>query len=222
MALVLTVVKVAKKADAIVARIGLNPAMTGDSLGRFPGALSYMVMRSIAGSILHSVGHGNAQNSCRNPNTPAGGPHITTNGPIPPKSDGAGSMSMGSVNVNSNQSTTSQQSQNTQFGAQQSSVSEHVSGNSGGSNAYDTRRTSVPLGTCIAPGHIRPTVQTNPPGAPETNPANGSETEHGTAERPSAAPAESRFAPRHRRNRPTVSNLAQQNGGQARTGKQPG
>ena len=212
MVLVLTVVKVAKKADAIVARIGLNPAMTGDSLGRFPGALSYMVMRSIAGNILHSAGHGNTQSSRGNPNSPAGGPHITPNGPTPPKSDGAGSVSMGSVNVNSNQSAT----------AQQSNVNECASENSGGSNAYDMRRTSVPLGTCRAPGHIRPTVQTNPPGTPGTNPANGSETEHGTAERPSAAPAESRVVPRHRRNRPTDSNLAGQTGKQARTGKQPG
>ena len=35
--LVLTIVKVARKADAIITRIGLNPAITGDSLGRgFP------------------------------------------------------------------------------------------------------------------------------------------------------------------------------------------
>ena len=184
MVLVLTVVKVAKKADAIVARIGLNPAMTGDSLGRFPGALSYMVMRSIAGSILHSAGRGNTQSSRRNPNTPAGGPHITPNGPTPPKSDGAGSRSMGSVNVNNNQSTTAQQSQNTQFGAQQSRVNEYVSGNSGGNNAYDARRTSVPLGTRRAPGHTRPTVQTNPPGTQGTNPG---EAKHGTAGMPAAS-----------------------------------
>ena len=185
MVLVLTVVKVAKKADAIVARIGLNPAMTGDSLGRFPGALSYMVMRSIAGNILHSAGRGNAQSSRRNPNTPAGGPHITPNGPTPPKSDSAGKRSMGSVNVNSNQSATAQQSQNTQFGAQQSSVNEYVSGNGG--NAYDPRRTSVPLGTRRAPSHTRPTVQTNPLGTQGTNPTNGSEAKHGTAGMPAAS-----------------------------------
>lgn len=40
--LVLTIVKVARKADAIITRIGLNPAITGDSLGRgFPGTLTY-------------------------------------------------------------------------------------------------------------------------------------------------------------------------------------
>mgnify|MGYP000896457488 CR=1 FL=1 len=54
--LVLTIVKVARKADAIITRIGLNPAITGDSLGRgFPGTLTYMVMRSATShiSVLH-------------------------------------------------------------------------------------------------------------------------------------------------------------------------
>lgn len=50
--LVLTIVKVARKADAIITRIGLNPAITGDSLGRgFPGTLTYMVMRSATSHI---------------------------------------------------------------------------------------------------------------------------------------------------------------------------
>lgn len=50
--LVLTIVKVARKADAIITRIGLNPAITGDSLGRgFPGTLTYLVMRSATSHI---------------------------------------------------------------------------------------------------------------------------------------------------------------------------
>lgn len=50
--LALTIVKVARKADAIITRIGLNPAITGDSLGRgFPGTLTYMVMRSATSHI---------------------------------------------------------------------------------------------------------------------------------------------------------------------------
>lgn len=56
-ALILTLVKVARKADAIITRIGLNPAITGDSLGRpLPGALTYMVVRSAASHITKSVG----------------------------------------------------------------------------------------------------------------------------------------------------------------------
>ena len=47
MVLIVAVVKAAKRADGIVSRIGLNPAMTGDSLGRtFPGVLTYMVTRT--------------------------------------------------------------------------------------------------------------------------------------------------------------------------------
>lgn len=55
--LILTLVKVARKADAIITRIGLNPAITGDSLGRpLPGALTYMAVRSAASHITKSVG----------------------------------------------------------------------------------------------------------------------------------------------------------------------
>lgn len=51
--LVLTIVKVARKAEAIITRIGLNPAITGDSLGRgFPGTLTYLVMRSATSHIM--------------------------------------------------------------------------------------------------------------------------------------------------------------------------
>ena len=55
--MVLTVVKVAKKIDAIITRIGLNPAITGDSLGRsFPGMLTYTVARTVASRVVQTVG----------------------------------------------------------------------------------------------------------------------------------------------------------------------
>ena len=55
--LILTIVKVARKADAIITRIGLNPAITGDSLSRgLPGALTYMVMRSATSRITKTLG----------------------------------------------------------------------------------------------------------------------------------------------------------------------
>ena len=64
MVLVLTVVKVAKKIDGIITRIGLNPAITGDSLGRtFPGALTYMVARSAVSNIVRTAGKNFAQGS---------------------------------------------------------------------------------------------------------------------------------------------------------------
>ena len=77
MVLVVTIVKVAKKADSILARIGLNPAMTGDSLGRgFPGAMTMMVVRSMVSNAAHTIGrNGGSQRSGSGnpkPNAPTG------------------------------------------------------------------------------------------------------------------------------------------------------
>lgn len=59
--MVLTVVKVAKKIDAIITRIGLNPAITGDSLGRsFPGVLTYTVARTVASRVVQTAGKNTA------------------------------------------------------------------------------------------------------------------------------------------------------------------
>lgn len=59
--MVLTVVKVAKKSDAIITRIGLNPAISGDSLGRsFPGVLTYTVARTMASRVVQTAGKNTA------------------------------------------------------------------------------------------------------------------------------------------------------------------
>ena len=55
--MVLTVVKVAKKIDAIITRIGLNPAITGDSLGR---VLTYTVARTVASRVVQTAGKNTA------------------------------------------------------------------------------------------------------------------------------------------------------------------
>ena len=65
--LVVGIVRMAKKMDGIILRIGMNPALTGDPLGtHFPGALTAMTLRSIASIVTHtaakntpSAGHGN-------------------------------------------------------------------------------------------------------------------------------------------------------------------
>ena len=74
--LILTIVKVARKADAIVTRIGLNPLSPAtlweeDS----PGTLTYMVVRSAASQITKAVGKsaGNGGKGAA-PNAPSGGP----------------------------------------------------------------------------------------------------------------------------------------------------
>ncbi len=53
--LVIALARVARKIDGIIARIGLNPAITGDGLGRgFPGMMALMVGKSIASNIISS------------------------------------------------------------------------------------------------------------------------------------------------------------------------
>ena len=190
MVLVLTVVKVAKKADSIVARIGLNPAMTGDSLGRLPGALTYMVVRSLAGSVLHSAGRGSAQNSRRNPGAVAPGSGTIPPGPNLPRPDSAGGRSMGNVNMSNTQSSAAQQSQNVQTGAQQTSVNENFSANAADSrwsNPFTgAHKSAVPLGTRRAPSHIRPAAQQSPVGKAD-KPTQGKTATHGTAGTPAAS-----------------------------------
>lgn len=74
--LVVGIVRMAKKMDGIILRIGMNPALTGDPLGtHFPGALTAMTLRSIASIVTYTAAK----------NTPSAG-HGNTSGP-PPKGD---------------------------------------------------------------------------------------------------------------------------------------
>lgn len=57
MILVVAIARVARKIDSIIARIGLNPAITGEGLGRgLPGMLSFMVIKSMASNIGKAAG----------------------------------------------------------------------------------------------------------------------------------------------------------------------
>ena len=74
--LVVGIVRMAKKMDGIILRIGMNPALTGDPLGmHFPGALTAMTLRSIASIVTHTAAK----------NTPSAG-RSNTSGP-PPQGD---------------------------------------------------------------------------------------------------------------------------------------
>lgn len=56
MVLIITIVKVAKKADEIITRIGLNPAITGDRGKGVGSVLAYTVLRSAASKVVKSIG----------------------------------------------------------------------------------------------------------------------------------------------------------------------
>lgn len=191
MVLVITIVKVAKKADSILARIGLNPAMTGDPLGRgFPGAMTMMVVRSMVSSAAHTIG--------RNGHQPrSGSGNSKPNAPTGPRSGGAGSTSNVNAPSHANgyhHSTSAQQnSANPAFNqesisaqtvaAQTDTVQSATEKMAGafpqaapagtGKRPNSTRKTAVPPGTRRAPGHVAalknhaaPTAGKTAPGAP--------------------------------------------------------
>ena len=172
MVLVITIVKVAKKADSILARIGLNPAMTGDPLGRgFPGAMTMMVVRSLVSNAAHTIGRNSGQ-----PRSGSGNPK--PNAPTGPRSGGAGSASNVNAPSHANgyhHSTSAQQnSANPAFNqesisaqtvaAQTDTVQSAAEKMAGafpqaapagtGKQPNSTRKTAVPPGTRRAPGHV--------------------------------------------------------------------
>lgn len=172
MVLVVTIVKVAKKADSILARIGLNPAMTGDPLGRgFPGAMTMMVVRSMVSNAAHTLG--------RNGNQPrSGSGNSKPNAPTGPRSGGSGSTSNVNAPSHANgyhHSTSAQQnSANPAFNqesisaqtvaAQTDTVQSAAEKMAGafpqaapagtGKQPNSTRKTAAPPGTRRAPGHV--------------------------------------------------------------------
>ena len=205
MVLVVTIVKVAKKADSILARIGLNPAMTGDPLGRgFPGAMTMMVVRSLVSNAAHTLG--------RNGNQPrSGSGNSKPNAPTGPRSGGAGSTSNVNAPSHANgyhHSTSAQQnSANPAFNqesisaqtvaAQTDTVQSAAEKMAGafpqaapagiGKQPNSTRKTAVPPGTRRAPGHMAapknhaaPTAAKTSPGAPY-HPAGASQPVMGSA-----------------------------------------
>lgn len=191
MVLVVTIVKVAKKADSILARIGLNPAMTGDPLGRgFPGAMTMMVIRSLVSNAAHTIGRNSGQQR-------SGSGNPKPNAPTGPRSGGAGSASNVNAPSHANgyhHSTSAQQnSANPAFNqesisaqtvaAQTDTVQSAAEKMAGafpqaapagtGKQPNSTRKTAVPPGTRRAPGHVAapknhaaPTAAKTSPGAP--------------------------------------------------------
>ena len=167
MVLVVTIVKVAKKADSILARIGLNPAMTGDPLDRgFPGAMTMMVVRSMVSNAAHTIG--------RNGNQPrSGSGNSKPNAPTGPRTGGAGSTSnvnapshangyhhstsaqQNSANPAFNQESASVQADTVQTAAEKMTGAFPQAAPAGtGKQPNSTRKTAVPPGTRRAPGHV--------------------------------------------------------------------
>ena len=193
MVLVFGIVKVAKKIDAIITRIGLNPAITGDGLGRgLPGMLTYAVLRTVTQNMVKSVGKsagGGAHDAASKPpsgggpngprsGAPSGGVHFTDAGA------GAGQQASAQADGRS-QSASAQGGATTQGGGQQSSAQQQTTTGTtvGGSvqqeqhsTAYQqnaSRQSAVPPGTRRAASHIRGTAGTAKPAAGQSDRATG-------------------------------------------------
>ena len=188
MVLVVTIVKVAKKADSILARIDLNPAMTGDPLGRgFPGAMTMMVVRSLVSNAAHTIGRNGGQQRSGSgnpkPNTPTGprtgGAGSTSNVNAPSHANGyhhSTSAQQNSANPAFNQESISAQTVAAQTDAVQSAA-EKMAGAfpqaapaGTGKQPNSTRKTAVPPGTRRAPGHVAAPKNHAAPAAGKTAP----------------------------------------------------
>lgn len=188
MVLIFAIVKVAKKADAIVTRIGLNPAITGDDLGvRLPGALTYMVVRSMTASVAKAAGKSaGSTGRGRSPSTPPGGSGGGPRGGAP----FGGRNSAGPGAAGFTQQSTAQQNTQQQGGSQQSSTAQAASQQSTqqttakeqsagttvsassqvrfGGAGQQSRKSAVPPGARRSPSHVKsagaPTGGANPTG----------------------------------------------------------
>lgn len=188
MVLVVTIVKVAKKADSILARIGLNPAMTGDPLGRgFPGAMTMMVVRSLLSNAAHTIGRNSGQQRSGSgnpkPNAPTG-PRTSggnmSNVNAPSYANGyhhSASTQQSSANLASTQDSVSTQTSAAQTDTVQTAA-EKMAGAfpqaapaGTGKQPNSTRKTAVPPGTRRAPGHVAAPKNNAAPSAEKTTPS---------------------------------------------------
>ena len=166
MVLVITIVKVAKKADSILAHIGLNPAMTGDPLGRgFPGAMTMMVVRSLVSNAAHTLGRNGHQprggSGNPKPNAPTGprtGGGNTSNVNAPSYANGyhhSTSAQQSGTNPVSSQESVSAQTDTVQTAAEKMAGAFPQAAPAGtGKQPNSTRKTAVTPGTRRAPGHV--------------------------------------------------------------------
>lgn len=190
--LVLTIVKVARKADAIITRIGLNPAITGDSLGRgFPGTLTYMVMRSATSHITKTIGKSTGKgNRGAASGSTTGGPRIG-GGPSGAHNAAGHTASYQAYQATQQQNTSQgaegqgfvSQRESVQSGGAQTATQEHFSSSSmqntssirqAAFRGSEARKSSVPSGMRRAPAYVTSVDRVSPSNA--QTPAAGNDT----------------------------------------------
>ena len=176
---VMALTRVARKIDAHIAKIGLNPAQTNSSVGvRFPGGMTMVVVKSIASLVGKNVGgmkgsSGGSNRSGGNGNHNHGGGPGGSPRNNPPSPNNGGNASSGNANVNvsvNNQSRTVKMSAQPGniAGKQASGVtnnSRYTNKNGSDTNTRDNSRTDTSSretsGRNIAPNPLDRTTPTN-------------------------------------------------------------
>lgn len=176
---VMALTRVARKIDAHIAKIGLNPAQTNSSVGvRFPGGMTMVVVRSIASLVSKNVGSmkgssGGSNRSGGNGNHNHGGGPGGSPRNNPPSPNNGGNASSGNANVNvsvNNQSKTVKMSAQPVniAGKQASGVtnnSRYTNKNGSDTNTRDNSRTDTSSretsGRNIAPNPLDRTTPAN-------------------------------------------------------------
>ncbi|MEG2678495.1 MAG: hypothetical protein RR949_01075 [Oscillospiraceae bacterium] len=200
MILVMGIARVARKIDSIIARIGLNPAITGDGLGRggIPGMLALTVARSLGGTVAKTIGrnggsHGAAAGSAgkKPPNPPGGGAgRQTTTGGFGRNGRGgaagaAAGFAAGSAGAAGSHTTASSATQSTS--AQASATETQGTQTSATANATKSSQSSTHTSAGKAAGQT-------PGGAPGQGPSSPqSGTRRSAVSRTADGPQQSRF-----------------------------
>ena len=96
MLLIVGIARVARKIDGIIARMGLNPALTGDGLGRgLPGMVAYAVVKGIGSSIAKAAGNSVGNKSRQGGSSGGSSSEPRTNPRTPPPPPPSGGSSGG-------------------------------------------------------------------------------------------------------------------------------
>lgn len=173
MVLIITIVKVAKKADEIITRIGLNPAITGDRGRGFGGVLAYTVLRSATSKVVHTLGAAATGGASAAAGAAVGGVKATAGAAGAAGTAGAASVAGMAAGAAGASSRASGQKAQEQTG--QASPQSGVRDMAGGFSSQDgsSRRTSVPPGTRRADSHISSGSTERPASGSESGRARG-------------------------------------------------
>ena len=156
---VVALARVARKIDSHIARIGLNPAITGDGLGsRIPGVLTAVAVRTMASTVRHNGQMGSVPIA---PSSPGG----SSNAGNSSRPAGAGSPMSKFSNTNANTTSPSQSIGKTSVNQNTSRATENqFGGNTAENNMKVNRQQDGAIRPGTAQGRITPDLAGNKPG----------------------------------------------------------